>query len=83
MSRAWRLEVGPRGALDYDEMMTPVKLRAEIKKAVDRLPPERLASLADYVSFLTRPSLEQRLASAERAVAKGKVTDWREVRSDV
>ena len=63
--------------------MSPVKLRTEIKKAIDRLPPERLASLADYVSFLTRPSLEQRLASAEKAVAAGRVTDWRKVRSDV
>lgn len=63
--------------------MSTVKLRTEIKKAVDQLPPERLTSLADYVSFLTRPSLTQRLAQAEKAVAAGKTTNWRKVRSDV
>ena len=57
------------------------KLRTEIKKAVDRLPPERLASLADYVRFLTRPSLARKIARAEKAVAVGKVTNWRKVRS--
>lgn len=63
--------------------MSTVKLRGEIKKAVDQLAPDRLASLADYVSFLTRPSLAQRLASAEKAIKAGKGTDWRKVRSDV
>lgn len=63
--------------------MSAVKLRAEIKKAVDRLEPERLASLADYVSFLTRPTIEQRVAQAEKAAASGKTTNWRKVRSDV
>lgn len=63
--------------------MSTTKLRAEIKKAVDRLGAERLASLADYVSFLARPSLPERLADAEKAVATGKVTNWRKVRSDV
>jgi len=32
--------------------MTATELRREIKKIVDQLPPERLASLADYVHFL-------------------------------
>ena len=62
--------------------MGTVELRREIKKAVDRLPPERLASLADYVHFLTRPPLEQRVAAAERAIAAGKGINWRKVRSD-
>ena len=35
--------------------MTRSELRREIKKIVDQLPPERLASLADYVHFLGRP----------------------------
>ena len=35
--------------------MTTSELRREIKKIVDQLPPERLASLADYVHFLGRP----------------------------
>jgi hypothetical protein len=63
--------------------MSTVQLRREIKKAVDKLPPARLASLADYVHYLTRPALEQRIADAERAVAAGKGVNWRKVRSDV
>ncbi|HSZ59111.1 MAG TPA: hypothetical protein VK797_25950 [Tepidisphaeraceae bacterium] len=63
--------------------MSTTELRREIKKAVDKLPPERLASLSDYVHFLARPPLEQRLAAAERAIAAGKGVDWRKVRSDV
>ena len=63
--------------------MSTTELRREIKKAVDKLPPERLASLADYVHFLTRPPLEQRVAAAERATAAGKGLDWRRVRSGV
>jgi hypothetical protein len=57
--------------------MSTVQLRREIKKAVDQLPPDRLASLADYVHFLTRPSLDKRLATAEKAVASGEGVNWR------
>lgn len=60
--------------------MNAVKLRAEIKKAVDQLPPERLDSRADYVCFLTRPSVVQRVARAEKAVAAGKATNRRRAR---
>jgi hypothetical protein len=63
--------------------MSTVQLRREIKKAIDRLPPARLASLADYVQFLTRPAIDQRIAAAEKAMAAGKGVDWRKVRSDV
>lgn len=63
--------------------MTTAEIRREIKKAVDQLPPERLASLADYVQFLIRPSLEQRLAAAEKDIAHGKGVNWRKVRKDV
>ena len=63
--------------------MSTTELRREIKKAVDRLPPERLESLADYVQFLTRPSVAKRIAAAEKAIASGKGTNWRKVRSDV
>ena len=63
--------------------MSALKLRQEIKKAVDRLPNERLPSLADYVHFLTRPSLPSRVAEAEKAIAAGKGVNWRKVRSDV
>ena len=63
--------------------MSIVELRREIKKAVDQLPPERLASLADYVQFLCRPPLAQRLRDAEKAIAAKKGVAWRKVRSDV
>jgi len=63
--------------------MSTMELRREIKKAVDRLPPKRLESLADYVHFLTRPALPERLAEAEKAIAAGKGVNWRKVRSDV
>ena len=63
--------------------MTTVQMRREIKKVVDRLPSERLGSLADYIQFLSRPDLSQRLDAAERAFAAGKGVHWRKVRSDV
>ena len=63
--------------------MSATALRREIKKAVDKLPPARLESLADYVDFLTRPALSKRLAMAEKAIASGKGIEWRKVRSDV
>jgi len=63
--------------------MSTIELRREIKKAVDRLPPERLESLADYVQFLSRPSLERRLKEAEEAIASGKGANWRLVRPNV
>ena len=63
--------------------MSTTKIRADIKKAVDVLPAAELSSLADYVSFLTRPTITQRLASAEKAVATGKGAAWRKVRTDV
>ena len=63
--------------------MGTVQLRREIKKAVDKLPPARLESLADYVNFLTWPGLDKRLAAAEKAIASGKGVNWRKVRSDV
>jgi hypothetical protein len=70
--------------MDYNHNMSTVELRREIKKAVDRLPPERLESLADYVQFLTHPALEHRVMIAEKAIASGKgVINWRKVRSDV
>lgn len=63
--------------------MSTVELRREIKKVVDKLPPARLESLADYVDFLTRPGLDKRLAAAEKAIASGKGINWRNVRSNV
>lgn len=63
--------------------MSTVVLRRKIKQAIDQLPPERLKSLSDYVQFLSRPPLTERLAAAEKAIAAGKGVNWRKVRSDV
>ena len=63
--------------------MSTTELRREIKKAVDRLPPDRLESLADYVDFLNRPALNHRLKEAEKAIAAGKGINWRKARKDV
>ena len=63
--------------------MSAMNLRREIKKAVDQVPPERLESLADYVQYLSRPSLENRIKEAEKAIADGKGVNWRAVRRDV
>jgi hypothetical protein len=63
--------------------MSTAELRREIKKAIDQLPPERLESLADYLDFLNRPSLGERLIAAEKAIAAGKGVNWRKARKDV
>jgi hypothetical protein len=69
--------------MGYNADMSTVELRRKIKSAVDRLPPKRLESLADYVRFLDQPPLMERIAAAERAIAAGKGVKWRKVRSDV
>jgi hypothetical protein len=63
--------------------MSTSELRQEIKKEVDRMPADRLESLADYVQFLIRPSLERRLSEAEQAIESGQGVNWRLVRRDV
>jgi hypothetical protein len=63
--------------------MSTAELRRKIKSAVDRLPPKRLESLADYVRFLNQPPLIERVTAAEKAIASGKGVNWRKVRSDV
>jgi hypothetical protein len=63
--------------------MSKSELRREIKKAVDKLPPERLESLADYVHFLSKAPLMQRIEAAEQDIAAGQGKNWREVRADV
>lgn len=63
--------------------MTTGQLRKQIKKTVDAIPPERLAPLAEYVAFLSRPGLKDRLARAKRDIAAGKGAPWRAVRRDV
>ena len=63
--------------------MTESVLRREIKKAIDRLPADRLSSLADYVAFLDNPTLRQRVEQAERDLKSHKGVNWRKVRDDV
>lgn len=63
--------------------MSTTEMRRKIKQAIDRLPPKRLESLADYVEFLDRPPLLQRVTAGEKAIAGGKGKNWRKVRSDV
>jgi hypothetical protein len=63
--------------------MSAVKIRKEIKKAVDRLEAKKLESLANYVQFLSQPTVAERIASARKAIAAGKGVNWRKVRSDV
>jgi len=63
--------------------MSTSELRRKVKQAIDRLPPKRLESVADFVAFLNRAPVEERVATAERAIAAGKRVNWRKVRSDV
>ena len=67
----------------YHFGMTTANLRRRIKKQIDRLPPERLGSLAEYVQFLNQPPILQRVRIAEKAIASGKGVNWRRVRKDV
>jgi hypothetical protein len=63
--------------------MTDSLLRRKIKEAIDRLPVDRLSSVADYIAFLNRPTLEQQIEKAERDLKANKGVNWREVRDDV
>ena len=63
--------------------MTQTQVRREIKKAVDQLPSERLASLADYIAFLNRPTLRQQVQKAEADLKANRGVNWRKVRNDV
>ena len=63
--------------------MTESLLRREIKKAIDLLPADRLASLADYVAFLNRPTLQRQIEKGERDLKANKGVNWRKVRDDV
>lgn len=63
--------------------MSTAQLRRDIKKAVDRVPPERLVSLADYIQYLAGRTLAERIARAEKHLSAGKGVNWRKVRSDV
>lgn len=63
--------------------MTTPDFRRKIKKAIDQVPTNRLVSLADFVAFLNRPPLTNRLKAAQKAISTGKGVNWRAVRTDV
>ena len=63
--------------------MSKAALRREIKKAVDRLSEDRLESVADYIAFVNRPTMKQRIQKAEEEFKANKGIDWRKVREDV
>jgi hypothetical protein len=63
--------------------MSTAQLRRELKKLIDRLPPQHLQSVDDFVRFLSRPSIADRLIAAEKSIAAGKGINWRKVRSSV
>ncbi len=63
--------------------MTDALLRRELKKAIDRLPVDRLPSVADYIAFLIHPTLRQQIDKAERDLKANKGVNWRQVRDDV
>ena len=63
--------------------MTELVLRREIKEATDRLPVDRLASVADYIAFLNRATPGQRIEKAERDLKANKGVNWRMVRDDI
>ena len=60
--------------------MSETLLRREIKKSIDHLAVDRLSSVADYIAFLNRPTLEKRIAQAERDIKANKGVNWRTVR---
>jgi hypothetical protein len=82
-TRAWRGDRRSHAGALYNPAMTALQLRKQIKKWVDALPPDRLASLAEFVAFLSRPKLVERVVKAERKLAAGKGVNWRSVRRDV
>ncbi len=59
------------------------RLRREIKENIDRVPTDRLPSLADFVEFLGRQEFDRKLKAAEKDIAEGKGVNWRKVRKDV
>jgi hypothetical protein len=63
--------------------MSGAALRRELKKVIDHLPIDRLESVADYIAFVNRPTLKERIRKAEEEFKAGKGIDWRKVRDDV
>jgi hypothetical protein len=82
--RQWAgISIGTQQIIVYTCRMSTAELRREIKQLVDKLPPDRLESLADYAQSLNRAPLDKRLKAAEKSLASGKSKSWRKVRKDV
>ncbi len=73
--------------------MTTTELRQIAKDTLDRLPPPQLKVAAEFLCYLDErasheatdellkiPGLLEDLAEAERDIAEGKTTDWRNLR---
>lgn len=69
-------------AARYHPGMSTVELRKRIKKTIDRLPPRRLESLAEFAAFLDQQPLIERVMNGEKAIRSGKGVNWRKVRTD-
>ena len=52
-------------------------------KSFEQLAADRLPSVADYITFLNRPTLGQRIEQAERDLKANKGVNWRKIRDDV
>ena len=75
--------------------MTTTQLRREMKRRIDALPEDRLASASDYLRYLDEHAaldvleqqkierMEKRIATAKQDIAEGRTRNWREIRDDV
>jgi hypothetical protein len=57
--------------------MSTAALKKQVKKAIDRLPVDHLESVRDFVAFLSRPSVEERIEQARKDHKRGKSVPWR------
>jgi hypothetical protein len=76
--------------------MTSAELRQAAKTTLENLPPEQLKVAAEFLRYLDErasieateellriPGILDDLTDAERDIAEGRTTDWRELRNDV
>jgi PHD/YefM family antitoxin component YafN of YafNO toxin-antitoxin module len=76
--------------------MTTAELRQTAKQTIENLPPEQLKVAAEFLRYLDErasseateellriPGILEDIAEAERDIAEGRTTNWRDVRDDV
>ena len=76
--------------------MNTTKIRNEVKNYIDKLSPEKLELVRDFLrdlenddtvdateELLNIPGFESTMRRANQQVKEGKVRDWREIRDDV